>query len=97
MSIRIAINGYGRIGRGILRAVHELDRTSEFDIVAINDLGDLETNALLTRYDTAHGRFSTVINSRSSPSATRRSCPGRISASTWSWNAPGCSGHAKPP
>lgn len=57
MAIKIAINGYGRIGRNILRAIHELGRSSEFDVVAINDLGDAETNAHLTQYDTAHGRF----------------------------------------
>lgn len=57
MSVKIAINGYGRIGRNILRAIHELGRSAEFDVVAINDLGDPETNAHLTQYDTAHGRF----------------------------------------
>jgi glyceraldehyde 3-phosphate dehydrogenase len=57
MSVKIAINGYGRIGRNVLRAVYEEDRTDEFTIVAINDLGDAETNAHLTRYDTAHGPF----------------------------------------
>ena len=57
MSVKIAINGYGRIGRNILRAIFESGRTSEIDIVAINDLGDAETNAHLTRYDTAHGPF----------------------------------------
>ena len=57
MSVKIAINGYGRIGRNILRAIHELGRSNEFDVVAINDLGDPETNAHLTQYDTAHGRF----------------------------------------
>jgi glyceraldehyde 3-phosphate dehydrogenase len=57
MTIRIAINGYGRIGRNVLRAIFELGRTDEFDIVAINDLGDPATNAHLTQYDTAHGRF----------------------------------------
>ena len=57
MAIKIAINGYGRIGRNILRAIHELGRSAEFDVVAINDLGDAETNAHLTQYDTAHGRF----------------------------------------
>jgi len=57
MTVKIAINGYGRIGRNILRAIHELNRSSEFDVVAINDLGDAETNAHLTQYDTAHGRF----------------------------------------
>ncbi len=57
MAVKIAINGYGRIGRNILRAIHELNRSEEFDVVAINDLGDAETNAHLTQYDTAHGRF----------------------------------------
>ena len=57
MAVKIAINGYGRIGRNILRAIHELGRSDEFDVVAINDLGDAETNAHLTQYDTAHGRF----------------------------------------
>lgn len=57
MAVKIAINGYGRIGRNILRAIHESGRSSEFDVVAINDLGDAETNAHLTQYDTAHGRF----------------------------------------
>ena len=58
MSIKIGINGYGRIGRNIVRAIHEYGRAGEFDVVALNDLGDPETNAHLTRYDTAHGRFN---------------------------------------
>jgi len=57
MTIRIGINGYGRIGRNILRALYESGRTDEFRIVAVNDLGDANTNAHLTRYDTAHGKF----------------------------------------
>jgi len=57
MAIKIGINGYGRIGRNIVRSIHEYGRTSEFDVVALNDLGDPETNAHLTRYDTAHGPF----------------------------------------
>jgi glyceraldehyde 3-phosphate dehydrogenase len=57
MAIKIAINGYGRIGRNVLRAIHESGRKDEFDVVAINDLGDAETNAHLTQYDTAHGKF----------------------------------------
>lgn len=57
MAIKIGINGYGRIGRNILRALYESKRRDEFQIVAINDLGDAETNAHLTRHDTAHGRF----------------------------------------
>ena len=57
MPIKVAINGYGRIGRNVLRALYEAGRTQELQIVAINDLGDAETNAHLTQYDTAHGRF----------------------------------------
>jgi len=57
MSVKVAINGYGRIGRNVLRALYEADRTGEIQIVAVNDLGDAETNAHLTQYDTAHGRF----------------------------------------
>lgn len=57
MAIKVAINGYGRIGRNILRALYESGRHEAIRVVAINDLGDAETNAHLTRYDTAHGRF----------------------------------------
>ena len=61
MAIRIAINGYGRIGRNIVRAIHESGRTGEFDVVALNDLGDAATNAHLTRRDTAHGPFPGTV------------------------------------
>jgi len=57
MPVKVAINGYGRIGRNILRALYESKRTNEIQVVAINDLGDAKTNAHLTRYDTAHGPF----------------------------------------
>jgi glyceraldehyde 3-phosphate dehydrogenase len=57
MAIKVAINGYGRIGRNVLRALYESGRTNEISIVAVNDLGDAETNAHLTQYDTAHGKF----------------------------------------
>jgi glyceraldehyde 3-phosphate dehydrogenase len=57
MAIKVAINGYGRIGRNIMRALYESGRTEEIQIVAINDLGNADTNAHLTRYDTAHGKF----------------------------------------
>ena len=57
MAIRVGINGYGRIGRNVLRALYEGKRTGELKIVALNDLGDPKTNAHLTRYDTAHGKF----------------------------------------
>jgi glyceraldehyde 3-phosphate dehydrogenase len=57
MTINVAINGYGRIGRNILRAHYEDGRKHDLRIVAVNDLGSPETNAHLTRYDTAHGKF----------------------------------------
>jgi glyceraldehyde 3-phosphate dehydrogenase len=57
MTIRVAINGYGRIGRNVLRAHYESGKKHDIEIVAINDLGDPKTNAHLTRYDTAHGKF----------------------------------------
>ncbi len=57
MAVKIAINGYGRIGRNVLRALYESGRNDEVEIVAINDLGDANTNAHLTRYDTVHGKF----------------------------------------
>jgi glyceraldehyde 3-phosphate dehydrogenase len=57
MAVKIAINGYGRIGRMVLRALYEGKRRNDFTVVAINDLGDAKTNAHLTRYDTAHGPF----------------------------------------
>src|SRR5215469_16925322 len=57
MAIRVGINGYGRIGRNVLRALYESKRTGEVQIVALNDLCDPKTNAHLTRYDTVHGRF----------------------------------------
>ena len=60
MAIKVGINGYGRIGRNILRALYESGRT-DIEIVAINDLGDSETNAHLTRYDTAHGPFGKTV------------------------------------
>ena len=62
MTIKVAINGYGRIGRNILRAVYETGRTDEFQIVAVNDLADAATNAHLTQYDTTHGKFPGTIS-----------------------------------
>ncbi|HRO00149.1 type I glyceraldehyde-3-phosphate dehydrogenase [Nitrobacter sp.] len=56
MAVRVAINGFGRIGRNVLRAVYEAGR-DEIEIVAINDLGPVETNAHLLRFDSVHGRF----------------------------------------
>jgi glyceraldehyde 3-phosphate dehydrogenase len=62
MPIKVAINGFGRIGRNILRAVYESGRNDEIQIVAINDLADAATNAHLTQYDTAHGKFPGVVS-----------------------------------
>jgi glyceraldehyde 3-phosphate dehydrogenase len=61
MTIRVAINGYGRIGRNVLRAHYEGGKKHDIQIVAINDLGDPKTNAHLTQYDTAHGRFPGTV------------------------------------
>ncbi len=57
MAIKVGINGYGRIGRNVLRALYEGKRTGELQIVAVNDLGDAKINAHLTQHDTVHGRF----------------------------------------
>jgi glyceraldehyde 3-phosphate dehydrogenase len=61
MPVKIAINGYGRVGRTILRALYERDRRRDLRVVAINDLGDAATNAHLTRHDTVHGPFSSQV------------------------------------
>jgi glyceraldehyde 3-phosphate dehydrogenase len=61
MAIKVGINGYGRIGRNTLRALYESQRTGEIQIVALNDLGNANTNAHLTRYDTAHGKFNGTV------------------------------------
>jgi len=63
MAIRVAINGFGRIGRMVLRAAHETGRR-DIEVVAINDLADLETNAFLLRHDTAHGAFPGEVTVR---------------------------------
>src|ERR1700761_9566561 len=60
MSVRVAINGFGRIGRNILRAIIEADR-KDIEVVGINDLAPIETNAHLLRYDTVHGRFPAEV------------------------------------
>src|SRR6478609_1610802 len=56
MTVRVAINGFGRIGRNVLRAIAEAER-HDIEVIAINDLGPVETNAHLLRYDSVHGRF----------------------------------------
>jgi len=60
MAVRVAINGFGRIGRNVLRAIYEAKR-SDIEVVAINDLGPVETNAHLLRYDSVHGRFPGTV------------------------------------
>ena len=99
MAVRVAINGFGRIGRNVLRAIAESGRT-DIEVVAINDLGPVETNAHLLRYDSVHGRFPGTVKveatrstsapgrSRSPRSATRPSFPIAISPSTLRSNAP---------
>ena len=62
MTIRVAINGFGRIGRNVLRALYESGYHDRIEVVAINDLGDLETSAHLLRYDSVHGRFSAPVS-----------------------------------
>nr|WP_196140255.1 type I glyceraldehyde-3-phosphate dehydrogenase [Aliikangiella sp. G2MR2-5] len=59
--IKVAINGYGRIGRNILRALYESGKNEQIQIVAINDLGSIETNAHLTQYDSVHGIFKETV------------------------------------
>jgi glyceraldehyde 3-phosphate dehydrogenase len=58
MTLKVGINGYGRIGRNVLRALYEGGKRSQIQVVALNDLGDAKINAHLTRYDTVHGRFA---------------------------------------
>src|ERR1035437_8551002 len=60
MTVRVAINGFGRIGRNVLRAIAESGRT-DIEVVAINDLGPVETNAHLLRFDSVHGRFPHTV------------------------------------
>ncbi|GGP71120.1 MULTISPECIES: type I glyceraldehyde-3-phosphate dehydrogenase [Shewanella] len=62
MTIRVAINGYGRIGRNVLRALYESEKDYPIEIVAVNDLGDASINAHLTKYDSVHGRFNAKVD-----------------------------------
>ena len=94
MTIRVGINGFGRIGRSFFKALEESGDRG-FEIVAANDLGDLKTMAHLLKYDTVAGQFprkspsratrssSAASGSRSWPSATRPTCPGV----TWAWTS----------
>src|SRR5258706_4264033 len=60
MAVRVAINGFGRIGRNVLRAIHEANR-NDIEVIAINDLGPVETNVHLLRFDSVHGRFTGTV------------------------------------
>ena len=60
MTVKVAINGFGRIGRNVLRAIVESGRT-DIEVIALNDLGPVETNAHLMRYDSVHGRFPVTV------------------------------------
>ena len=71
MTIRVGINGYGRIGRNVLRALYEGKCTGELKIVALNDLCDPKTNAHLTRYDSVHGRFDGEVKVDGDRKSTR--------------------------
>src|SRR4051812_4915403 len=62
MAVKVGINGYGRIGRNVLRALYESGRQNELQIVAINDLCDAQSNAHLTQYDTVHGKFNGQVS-----------------------------------
>ena len=75
MAIKVAINGYGRIGRNILRAHYESAEKHDLQIVAVNDLGDPKTNVHLTKYDTAHGPFPGAFTGRSERPAVPRHRP----------------------
>ena len=77
MTINVAINGYGRIGRNILRAHYEGGKQHDIRIVAINDLGKPETNAHLTRHDTAHGPFPGSVVARTGPAGPPPGYPAR--------------------
>ena len=68
MTVRVAINGFGRIGRNIVRAIYESGR-KDIDVVAVNDLGPVETNAHLLRYDSVHGRFPHEVTVEATRSA----------------------------
>ena len=103
MTIKVAINGFGRIGRNVFRALYESGKQNKFEVVAVNDLGDANTNAHLLQYDTAHGRFSQPVTVEEdhfwsgrlgfecSRSAIPPSFPGVNLESMWSWSARGFS------
>jgi glyceraldehyde 3-phosphate dehydrogenase len=100
MAVRVAINGFGRIGRNVLRAIIESGRT-DIEVVAVNDLGPVETNAHLLRFDSVHGRFPATVTSgedwidvgRGRIRVTALKNPADLPWRTWTscWNAPASS------
>ena len=75
MGVKVAINGFGRIGRNVLRAVAEARRT-DIEVVAINDLGPVESNAHLLRFDSIHGRFPGEVETGRAGAPQTRATPG---------------------
>ena len=75
MTIRVAINGFGRIGRNVLRAHYESGKKHDVEIVAVNTLGSDEINAHLLRYDTVHGRFNGEVSTDGVAHRQRRPHP----------------------
>jgi len=98
MAVRVGINGFGRIGRNVLRAA-TMAKQTDIEFVGVNDITDTKTLAHLLKYDSVHKRFpgtveakgdALVVNGKSikvSRSKSPRSCPGRNSASSWCWRA----------
>jgi glyceraldehyde-3-phosphate dehydrogenase/erythrose-4-phosphate dehydrogenase len=107
MAVRVAINGFGRTGRMALRAAHQT-KCEDVEVVAINDLGPVATNAHLLKYDSVHGRFPGEVTTGDNwmdfgrgkiavtRNATRHSYPGAISASMWCSSAPEFSPSERP-
>ena len=81
MTIRVAITGFGRIGRNVLRAHYENNKKHDIEIVAINMSGDFETNAHLLKYDTTHGRFNADVPRPTARFAKYKLRPGAPAAS----------------
>ena len=73
MTVRVAISGYGRIGRCLLRSIFEYNRQNEFEVVAINDCSGIKSTAHLTKYDSTHGRFASKIEQKTQQQTSSRS------------------------
>lgn len=79
MTVRVAINGFGRIGRNVLRAIYESGR-GDIEVVAINDLGSVDINAHLLRYDSVHGTFPGAVKVNGASIDIGRGSPIRVTA-----------------